>query len=300
MASSTTKLFIASCIAVLLACSQNKRETITEVTIVDRVGLFESKIWTTPKTQIEAQLRARADNWAALPEAPQSGKPAPWQLTVSIEEAAEGSARPDSQGRIPKDQVWRHLELLVRLQRLAASSKTVREYEVRFTHSDNRPILEAPKESVRQAVDAALDLLSFDIRLSSAPYEHLKGLLRESTDKERVYVVSELRRRKQSDSVPLLIEWLEKPDLNKDVELEIIGALIAIKDPRAVVPLINSSQRRHEVYLTQIIFGVAEIGGKQAEAYLFTVKAGHSKAMIRKHAADALSELNRRKGKKDE
>jgi hypothetical protein len=71
--------------------------------------------------------------------------------------------------------------------------------------------------------------------------------------------------------------------------------LVALKETRAVGPMIDSARRRPSIYLGQIIFGVAEIGGKEAEAYLFTVASGHPDPEMRSSAERALSELQRRR-----
>jgi hypothetical protein len=287
-------------LAGITACTKSRVNIISDIEVVDRVGLFQSKIWKTPKSDAQACVRESVKQLSGfqLKESPSTKRQ--WQLTLDFEDAAEGPARSSKEGQIPHDHVFRQVGVGVRLMNLATDKlKNVRfEYSIRLIHAKNYPILTNPKVAIEEAVKASMVLLDFDISLTRKSDESLLRLLDSSKIERRSHVISEIRRRKLSNAVDSLITLLGQEDLDQETELETIGALIAIRDPRAVVPLINSAQRRREVYLTQIIFGVAEIGGKQAEAYLFTVKAGHPKASIRKHAEDALNELNRRKGKK--
>src|SRR5687768_9262724 len=104
--------------------------------------------------------------------------------------------------------------------------------------------------------------------------------------------------RKIAGSVPALIALLADDNEEPDVVFKTIGALIQIKDPRSVGPLIDSARRRSPIYLGQIIFGVAQIGGREAEAYLFTVASGHADPEVRQSAQDALEELRRARAAK--
>ena len=265
---------------------------------VDRGGLFTSESWKVKAKDLRAFAELKAGK--LLP-----GKIDPkteWQLVVIVNGINESRALTDSNGRIPKDTVSRSLDFTYSLRPtvLKQDKAKGRERIIRHEHHKNYEILFSYKDTVKEALSAGLEILAFQCALGAMSDETLVTALETPNIEYRPYVISEIRQRKLRSAVGPLIELLKESGLDQESELETIGALIGIGDERAVGPLIDSARRRPSVYLTQIIFGVAELGGKQAEAYLFTLKAGHTSKSIRKHAEDALSELHRRKGKRDE
>ncbi len=67
-----------------------------------------------------------------------------------------------------------------------------------------------------------------------------------------------------------------------------------IKDPRAVPPLIELAQGKDLALVREILFALSEIGGDEAEAYLYTMAQGHDQPSIRQAASEAFEELQRR------
>ncbi|MEE2902943.1 MAG: hypothetical protein VYC39_11465 [Myxococcota bacterium] len=291
-----TSFLIFTTAATLVACTQNRQSP--ELLVTDDVGIFRSEVWKTERNTVEKTAKETLQDWTQfLPTTAEDPK-ATWQVILNFEEALEGEAIAESNGKAPKDAVARRVTISARA-RVVTNQPHLwkeREFRVRRAKARNFRVLTSNQESVLSEVKAVLDLLEFHIKLRKASSTEVIKALESSPRDRRLHVVSEVRKRKLKETVPSLIKWLQEDGLHPEVEIELIGALIAIRDKRAVKPLIDSAQRRHEIYLTQIIFGIAEIGGKQAEAYLFTLKAGHPKPEIRKHAADALSEMLRRRG----
>ena len=73
-----------------------------------------------------------------------------------------------------------------------------------------------------------------------------------------------------------------------------IGALVELKDPRAVGPLIEAGRRKNSAYVAQVVYAVAQLGGREAQAYLFTISSGHPDPALREAAKEALQELEKR------
>ena len=284
----------------MVACTQS--QTPPELLITDDIGLLKSKIWKTEKQKDQETANQVLAEWSTFLPKQADDPGATWQIILNFEDAVEGDAIVESNGKAPKDAVARRVTITARARVVTTQPELwkEREYRVRRRKARNFRVLTSNQDSVLAEVRAALSLLRFHIELKEATSEQIIEALDQPASERSFHVISEIRKRRLNEAVPNLIEWLNKEKLHPGVELELIGALIAIRDKRAVKPLIDSAQRRHEIYLTQIIFGIAEIGGKQAEAYLFTVKAGHPKPEIRKHASDALSELLRRRGKGNE
>lgn len=268
-----------------------------EVEFVDRASVFKSKSWKLNQAKAD-KFTAQLVNDAFKGQFADHQK---WQLTVTVNQAEESPPRSDAKGKLPKDHVLRRLELTFRLRslRLEKDISKPREYLIRYAHAENYAMLSSHQETLHRAVKGGIDLLNFEYVISNQSPEVLLGQLKSVSKKRRPFVLSEIRRRKLKSALQPLVDLLKQAHLDEASELEIIGALIAIGDQRAVGPLIDSVRRRSSIYLTQILFGVAELGGTQAEAYLFTLKAGHQSQSIRKHAADALDELNRRKRKEE-
>jgi hypothetical protein len=226
-----------------------------------------------------------------------------WQLTVALQLTMERSARPDDAGVVPADHAHRAAGVSLRLAALGrALPEGLRgRYEAEALVARNAPIFESEQALIDEAIDMAARYIGLELELSRAPTEDVLRRLDDTDPKVRARVIGELRERGASAAaVPRLVTLLGGDEADPDVLLAATGALIESKDPRAVAPLIESARRRSPVYLSQIIFGVAEIGGKEAEAYLFTVASGHPDPAIKKAAQDALDELERRTASRKE
>jgi len=78
-----------------------------------------------------------------------------------------------------------------------------------------------------------------------------------------------------------------------------IGALVELKEKRAVPLLIELGNAHDPVFLREVIYALAGIGGEEAQAYLYTVAQGHDNPAIRDAAQQALDELSRSEQKPD-
>lgn len=108
----------------------------------------------------------------------------------------------------------------------------------------------------------------------------------------RDHAVRVLAARKSPAAVPALVARLRDPD--PEVVERAVGALAEIRDPRAVEPLIELTQRREGPFVAQLVRIIGDIGGSEAEAFLGTLAAGHPEAVVRDAAREALDEARRR------
>jgi hypothetical protein len=99
--------------------------------------------------------------------------------------------------------------------------------------------------------------------------------------------------RKLTGAVPHMIALLQSPD--ELVRDGAIGALVALRDPRAVKPLTELAQFKDLDLMRRIIDAVGTIGGDDARAYLELVAAGHDVPIIRELAQQALEHMARRR-----
>jgi hypothetical protein len=93
-------------------------------------------------------------------------------------------------------------------------------------------------------------------------------------------------------AVPALLEVLKSDDvMARDGA---IGALVALRDPRAVRPLAELGHFNDLDMMRRVIDAIGAIGGEEARAYLEMVAGGHDVPGIRALAKDALGRMDRR------
>jgi hypothetical protein len=149
---------------------------------------------------------------------------------------------------------------------------------------------------VEAAVAAARELAE-ERKLMRKTKEEIMSALASPSRRVRDFAVRLAGARKMRDLVPVLCKRLsDEPE--SDLVLRIVGALVQIGDPRAVSPLVELTKRKHPIFINQIVFAVAQIGGQEAEAYLDTLAQGHPSEQVRNTAGEALQELLSRKSAK--
>ncbi len=155
----------------------------------------------------------------------------------------------------------------------------------------------ARQAAYRAALDAALKQAASDLLLQAdAAKKSEPELVADlaSTDAGlRDSAVRQLADRKSPAAVPALIERLKDPD--REVVLRAMGALQAIRDQRAVKPLIELSERQDPAFVAQVIYVIGDLGGPEAEAFLFTQQNGSPEPQVRVAAAEASQTLQRRR-----
>ncbi|MFZ5468337.1 MAG: HEAT repeat domain-containing protein [Myxococcota bacterium] len=72
-----------------------------------------------------------------------------------------------------------------------------------------------------------------------------------------------------------------------------IGGLVELRATEAVPEMIDLARNKDPMFLQEIIFALAAIGGDEAQAYLYTVAQGHDQPSVQAAAKQALEELSR-------
>ncbi len=109
--------------------------------------------------------------------------------------------------------------------------------------------------------------------------------------------VSQLAERHNRAAVPALIELLKSPD--RPTVMKSLGQLEAMRDQRAVKPLIDLTEKQDPEFVKQVVYVIGSIGGTDAEAFLFTLENGSQDAQVRAAAAEAAAELRQRRAAAD-
>jgi hypothetical protein len=235
------------------------------------------------------------------------GKPTDnqWQLTVEVELAGEREAREPDGGALIEGQMHKAVRVamsLVELKRAEGSSGTgaTDRFDTEATIERDVPKGTTYDALAADAVQEGAEALRAAIELRDASDSKVIDALSSKNHGTRLRAIGISGERKLKNAVPPLVEIVKNEDEDQGAVLKAIGALVAIGDDRAVGALIDAGRRRSNAYLNQILFAVAALGGKEAEAYLFTVANGHADPEVRKNANDALEELSRRKDAKNQ
>lgn len=109
--------------------------------------------------------------------------------------------------------------------------------------------------------------------------------------------VNQLAERRNRAAVPALIDMLKSGD--RPTVMKALGWLEAMRDPRAVKPLIDLTEKQDPEFIKQVVYVIGSIGGTDAEAFLFTMENGSQDAQVRAAAAEAAAELRQRRAATD-
>ncbi|QSQ25613.1 HEAT repeat domain-containing protein [Pyxidicoccus parkwayensis] len=114
--------------------------------------------------------------------------------------------------------------------------------------------------------------------------------LRADDPPTRSVALRTLAERHHPAAAPLLIDQL-KDATDADALRKTMGTLVEMKARSAVPVLIDLARGKDFGFVQEIVFAVGEIGGPEAEAYLYTVAQGHDVPAVQAAAQQALDTL---------
>ena len=129
-------------------------------------------------------------------------------------------------------------------------------------------------------------------KLREGPPEAVHAALLADGGELREEAIHTVGQRQLRQEVPVLLKMLGDPDeATRDAAL---GALIALRDRRAVTELTRTRSLRDRREMRKIIEAIAILGGEEAQDYLSFVAQTHDDDEIRAEAAAAKARLDRR------
>ena len=146
--------------------------------------------------------------------------------------------------------------------------------------------------ALAEALEAATTQVALHLETATRSEDELVAALQSPDGQRREIALRVLADRRSPAAIPHLLERLAQDDRN--VQLRAVGGLVAIGDPKAVPALVDASIGRDPSFVVQIAYAIGEIGGAEAEAYLFTLSTGHPEAIVRQAAQEALDGLRTR------
>lgn len=130
------------------------------------------------------------------------------------------------------------------------------------------------------------------VALATAPPEQVHAAIMGDGGALREEAIRVAGARGLKDEASVLLPLLQNED--ERVRDAALGALIALKEQRAVKALTHNRSMRDHREMRKILDAIAILGGDEARDYLSFVAASHDDEEIRKLAADAKARMERR------
>ncbi|MEO1334478.1 MAG: TIR domain-containing protein, partial [Myxococcota bacterium] len=110
----------------------------------------------------------------------------------------------------------------------------------------------------------------------------------------RVVAINVVAERQLRAAIPTLVERVRDEKESGVVVVRAVGALVSLQATEATAAIIDTARRQSRAYLVPLLYALGQLGGRQAQAYLFTVQSGHPDPAVKAAATRALEELERR------
>ncbi len=209
-----------------------------------------------------------------------------WSLTLELpftrESLKDGSA-------FTFAEVGATLELERREAESTARYQVVGIGEVRVEGKDPEARRKALREALQRAFSQVSEAAALQMAAADREDAALLQDLQSPDERVREFALHVLAERRNPASAPLLIRQLEDEDAQE--VRQAIGALVEMKARTAVPALIELVKDREVGFVQEVVFAIGEIGGAEAEAYLFTVAHGHDQPDVQAAAQQALDTL---------
>lgn len=147
--------------------------------------------------------------------------------------------------------------------------------------------------SGEHAVESAWEVLERQFKLARAEPPTLLDAVNAERPEVRLFAIDRLGALRATTAVLPLCAHLDDKTTEHSVALRIVGALEAIRDPRAADCLITYADQINPQALTSVLFALAQVGGRSAEGYLVTMAGGHPTDYVRAQAQQALKTLGK-------
>lgn len=234
----------------------------------------------------EAELKAPlTELMADLPgfafALPRSGA-VPWSLSLGLR-ARTPQPGPDPQPAEDPDRKTASPELWLQLRAMGQVTAGPSEISEATPFDANTGF-----ETALQALGAQLKA---KLRWFEAPEADLLNALQVAQDaKTKASLIEIIALRKLSAALSTLIPIMDDPSEPLSMRFKALGALVAIRDPAAVKAIIKHVDLQVLARAEPFLFALGQIGGEEAQGFLFTLAQGHADPRFREVAREALGE----------
>jgi len=162
--------------------------------------------------------------------------------------------------------------------------------EVRVEGKDAESRRKALREALRRALVQVTEAAVLQLKATERPDGALQQDLLSQDERVREFALRVLAERRHPAAAPLLISQLQHE--SPEEVRRAIGVLAEMKARAAVPALIDLMKDREIGFAQEVVYAIGEIGGSEAEAYLFTVAQGHDQPDVQAAAQQALDTLD--------
>jgi hypothetical protein len=161
--------------------------------------------------------------------------------------------------------------------------------EARVERKDEAARRKALREALQRGLMQVAEAGGLQLAAVDRPDAALLQDLQSQDERVREFALRVLAERRNPAAAPLLIRQLQDEDAQ--VARQAMGALVEMKERSAIPTLIDLVKDRDTGFMQEVVFAIGEIGGSEAEAYLFTVAQGHDRPDVQAAAQQALDTL---------
>jgi hypothetical protein len=213
-------------------------------------------------------------------------EPGPWSFTLEL---------PFTREALKDGSAYSFAEVGATLVMERRSGEATQRYhvvglgEVRVEAKDAETRRKALREALQRSLAQVADAAGLQLAAVGRPDAALLVDLQSVDERVREFALRVLAERRNPAAAPLLIRQLQDED--PQVARQAMGALVEMKERGAIPTLIDLVKDRDTGFMQEVVFAIGEIGGAEAEAYLFTVAQGHDQPDVQAAAQQALDTL---------
>ena len=215
-----------------------------------------------------------------------------WQLTVRLEQLTERTADPETPN-VKARSAGMSLQLRALAPVEGERGRYAADLLLTRTEPGSVPIVKLAQDALLKAGDRLMRLRS----VMQADDDDVVKALSDDDQAVRLVAIRTAAERKIKSAVPVLIERLTSEAEAGTMIVSVVGALVEMNATEATGAIINTARQQGRSYIVPLLYALARLGGRKAEAYLFTVQSGHPDPVVKQAAEEAFKELEARREK---
>ncbi|MEM7679330.1 MAG: hypothetical protein AAF449_25435 [Myxococcota bacterium] len=280
-------LSLAACVQVR-GCGDAGRWPIVDVQIVNEAARRKDAAADVSDDDIKPSILRMMSGWSDFAFRQARPSETGWQLIVRIAQITERSTNTD-----PKQKA-RSVGVVLQLKPLGEATNESDRYAAEFLERREEAADASFVGAVEAAIAGAGDRLMRFRALYRGDDDAVRAALAASEETTRIVAINIAAERRLRSAVPELIERVRDPKESGAVVVRAVGALVSLSATEATEAIIGTARRQDRAYIVPLLFALGQLGGRQAQAYLFTVQSGHPDPAVKAAAGRALEELEQR------
>ena len=270
-------------------CGDAGRQPIVDVQIVNVAAQRREAAADVPDEAIQPTILQMMESWPDFAFRRAVVDEVGWQLTVRLAQLTERTADP-AMATVKARSAGIALELVPLGAVEGESARYTAELLIAREEPGATPIIGLVQEALRKAGQRLMRIRSVE----RGSDDEVVSAIGDADEPIRIVGIQTAARRKVRAAIPALIERLKDEKEAGTVIVSTVGALAAMQATEATEAIIDTARRQDRSYIVPLLYALAQLGGRKAQAYLFTVQSGHPDPVVKDAAAKALRELEER------